>query len=202
MGISNFRVENITDSSADAKWETDMDATTELKLGEVMPDGSCNMTLLPKVGSPGMSHAYPVSGMAAGKKYMAEAASYDEGMGEYMLCDDGSSPASFETPVMDGDVETMSVSSDKAEISVGGSAVITVIAKYSGGAPAKGEKLSCNITNGRPRHRERGTFSPAEPVTDASGKAVITFTANHPGKAKIQIIADNFSCELEIMVKP
>jgi hypothetical protein len=39
-------------------------------------------------------------------------------------------------------------------------------------------------------------------VTDASGKAVITFTAAHMGMVKIQLLADNYCYELEIMVKP
>ena len=97
-------------------------------------------------------------------------------------------------------VDSVTAISTKSEMSVNETCRINIEAK-SGEAPAPGVKITFKFLTGQGRV-ERGTFSPAEPVTDANGRAAADFTALHNGMAKIEVAAEGATCEVDILIKP
>jgi len=203
MGIRNFRVEEIQATSAVARWETDTPATTELAIGRLEEDGSCELNELPPIGDIGLFHEYPIYDLEPSTTYRVFAKSFDENIQDYMACDDGSSPAEFETAdEYTAGVDKISVSVENKEIKLNETSKITVTATLENGIPASGKDLIFKITNGTPGGRERGSFEPLNPKTDSSGKAVVTFTPLHLGKAHIEIKVEDKIAQTEILVKP
>jgi len=205
MGIMNFRIEEIDSSSAKARWNTDMDATTELSIGKIQPDGSCTMTDKPAVGSPGMSHEYPVSGLDAGSTYRAEAKSYDEGMGDYMPCDDGSSPKEFTTEAPAPAVPAgITLTASAARVSPGCDVEITAKALDTSGAALSGVAVDFSVKRVMgwlffwlP---SIGSVNPASATTDASGEAKTTFTAAKKGLAVIKGVSGSLKAYTSVKV--
>jgi len=94
-GIVGVQALQITDASAVIEWQTTVSATTELSIGVVGQGGMEDLPMLP--GPPSQIHSYPVSGLQPDTDYVVMAKSFDPEMGEYLTCDDGTSPAYFST---------------------------------------------------------------------------------------------------------
>lgn len=200
MGIFNVRVEDITQSSANVKWSTTVDATTELAFGEVANDGSLRLVDLPKQqGADSSEHVYPLAGLTAGKTYGVQAKSFDNNnLFDYLPCDDGTDLQRFETTQNSGDVTTLTMTSDKTEMTMGGSATLTFTASAGGGA-ANNRKVTVSIFNGG----DRGEFSPSSEVTTGpGGTATVSFNALKNGKAKLQAVCEMQTDSVDILVRP
>lgn len=89
------------------------------------------------------------------------------------------------------------VSSSAPEIPISGQAVITLQAMAGGGGTA-GRSVNFGFKTGS----VRGRFSPGNPVmTDASGKASVTYTPLEPGQSHIEAECDGLSAGIKVKVK-
>ena len=97
-GIFNARVTTVSQDGAIVEWETSSEASTEIRLGQVLSDGSCPKQDLPALSIPDSEvHVYPLDNLTPDTTYCVEVRSFDSEVGEYMACDDGSSPFRFTT---------------------------------------------------------------------------------------------------------
>jgi len=201
-GIYSVSINNITENSAIVTWRTFERGTTELRLGVQQPDGNYIYSLLPKISSSNTcTHEYPLSNLSPLTNYRAEAMTFDEMMGSYVPCDDGSNPATFTTLGSSGPVDYIEVFAQSYMINQGETIVISGNAQSSQGA-AYGREVSFSIVNGSPGGEGRGIFNPANTVTDNQGDFSVFFTGTHNGKAKIAIKVEDVIVDLEIMILP
>ncbi len=200
MGIFNVRVEGINQNSATVRWQSTVVATTELAFGQAATDGTCNLTELPKqAGNDSLDHSYPLNGLTPGQTYCIQAKSFDNNnLFDYLPCDDGTDMQHFDTTQDVGDVTSLTVTSDKTEMNMGGTATLTLTAKAAGGA-ANNRLVTLSIFNGN----DRGEFRPSNEVrTGAGGTVQVEFNALKNGKAKIQAVCEQKSSPVEILVRP
>ena len=81
-------------------WETDMESTTEATIQKWNGSGWDTVCNYQGGGAPYcglqesavMNHTFVYDGLEVGGRYLFSVASFDEGMGQYMDVDDGSSP--------------------------------------------------------------------------------------------------------------